>query len=109
MTESVGARRSPRAPVSVIITVLNEALHIERCIESLRWADQVFVVDGGSTDNTVTLAQTKGATVVSHLWVGYAGQKNWALLNLPLRNDWVLFLDADEVVTPELGREIARV
>src|SRR5947209_9327150 len=86
------------APVSVIITVLNEALHIERCIESLRWADEVFVVDGGSTDDTVKMAGGRGAAVFANMWVGYAAQKNWALLNLPLKNDWVLFLDADEVV-----------
>src|SRR5207247_7499596 len=63
----------------------------------------------GSKDDTVSLAQSKGAVVVSHPWAGYAVQKNWALRNLPLRNDWVLFLDADEIVTPELGREIASV
>ena len=109
MTEHAEHVSAVRAPVSVIVTVVNEAIHIERCIESLRWADEVFVVDGGSTDDTVRLAQAKGAAVLSNPWFGYAAQKNWALRNLPLANDWVLFLDADEVVTPELGREIARV
>ncbi len=109
MTEH-GQRVLPgRVPVSVIITVMNEAIHIERCVDSLRWADEVFVVDGGSTDDTVSLARATGAAVFSNPWVGYAAQKNWALLNLPLRHDWVLFLDADEVVTEELGRDIERV
>ena len=109
MTERTEPVPSARVRMSAIITVKDEAIHIERCIESLRWADEIFVVDGGSTDNTVSLAQARGATVLSNPWVGYAAQKNWALLKLPLRNDWILFLDADEVVTRELRREIARV
>ncbi len=101
--------RTARVPVSVVITTLNESIHIGRCIGAVEWADQVFVVDGGSTDDTVALAQGRGAVAVSNPWRGYAAQKNWAVQNLPFRNDWVLFLDADEVASPELAHEIASV
>jgi glycosyltransferase involved in cell wall biosynthesis len=108
MTANVPSRASTNAaPVSVIITVLNEAIHIGRCINALRWADEVFVVDGGSSDATVSIATAHGARVIEHPWAGYAAQKNWALQYLPLRNDWILFLDADEIVTPTLAEEIS--
>jgi glycosyltransferase involved in cell wall biosynthesis len=73
------------------------------------WADQRFVVDAFSTDKTVVIAQSLGAEVFMHEWTGYSDQKNWALENLPIQNDWVLFLDADERVSPELAVEIQQV
>jgi glycosyltransferase involved in cell wall biosynthesis len=105
MTDTIRAG----ANLSVIITALNEAIHIGRCVKSVVWAAEVFVVDGGSTDETMRIARDSGAEVVAHGWMGYAAQKNWALENLPLHNDWVLFLDADEVVPPELAQEIMTV
>jgi glycosyltransferase involved in cell wall biosynthesis len=89
----------------VVIPARDEELHIERCIESARDLGPVFVVDSGSEDRTVELARAAGATVVEHPWEGYAAQKNWALDNLP-ESDWVLFLDADELLTPEGRKEI---
>jgi glycosyltransferase involved in cell wall biosynthesis len=94
--------------LSTIILTLNEAGHIRRCIESLRPLDgNVFVVDSFSTDRTVEIARELGAQVVQNAWQGlYAIQFNWALDNLPIKTDWVLRLDADEYLSPELIEEI---
>ena len=97
-----------RVPVSVLVPVRCERANIERCLESLAWADEVFVVDSQSDDGTAEKAEEMGATVVQFHFNGtYPKKKNWALENLPLRNEWVLIADADEVVTQELRDEIA--
>lgn len=99
----------PAVPLSVIVPVKNEAQNLRRCLPALAWADEVFVVDSQSTDDTDEVAAEHGATVVQfHFNGSYPKKKNWALENLPLRNDWVLIVDADEVVIPELAEEIAR-
>jgi glycosyltransferase involved in cell wall biosynthesis len=94
--------------LSTIILTLNEAIHIRRCIDSLRPLDgNVFVVDSFSTDHTVEMARELGAQVYQNAWPGlYSIQFNWALDNLPITTDWVLRLDADEYVCPELIDEI---
>jgi glycosyltransferase involved in cell wall biosynthesis len=98
-----------RAPVSVIVPVRNEAANLERCLPALEWADEVFVVDSQSTDATAEVARRHGAQVVQFQFNGsYPKKKNWALESLPFRNEWVLIVDADEVVVPELAEEIAR-
>lgn len=94
-------------PISVVIPVLNEEANLPDCLASVRFADEVFVVDSGSTDRTVEIAETAGAKVVQFRFQpGGPRKKNWALDNLPFRNEWVLLLDADERVTPELEAEI---
>ena len=100
------SRAGPRpAPVSVIVPVKNEAGNLRRCLPALAWADEVFVVDSQSRDETDEVAAEFGATVVQFHYGGtYPKKKNWALDNLPFRNDWVLIVDADEVVVPELAR-----
>ena len=90
--------------VSVIVITLNEAAHIEACLQSVAWADDVLVVDSGSTDGTPALARAKGARVIERGWPGYSEQKNFAATEA--RHDWVLSVDADERVTPELAAEI---
>jgi glycosyltransferase involved in cell wall biosynthesis len=96
-----------RARVSVIVPVKNEAGNLHRCLSALTWADEVFVVDSQSQDETVEIAGRLGATVVQfHFNGSYPKKKNWSLANLPFRNDWVLIVDADEVVGPELANEI---
>jgi len=94
--------------ISVIILTYNEAIHIQRCLENVRpWVQDVFVVDCLSTDDTQAIATELGAKVVQHAWPGtQAAQFNWALDNLPIRTDWVLRLDADEYLCPELIDEI---
>lgn len=98
-----------KARVSVLVPVKNEAENLRRCLPALDWADEVFVVDSASTDATVAVAEGLGATVIPFEFNGtYPKKKNWALDNLPFRNEWVLIVDADEVVVPELAEEIAR-
>ena len=92
------------APLSVTIITRNESAHIEACLASVDWADERLVVDCGSTDDTVALAARAGARVVAHDWPGYAAQKNFAASHAV--HDWILSIDADERVTPELAREI---
>jgi glycosyltransferase involved in cell wall biosynthesis len=97
-----------KAPVSVIVPVKNEAENLTRCLPTLAWADEVFIVDSQSTDRTAEVAAEHGATVVQFHFNGtYPKKKNWALDHLNFRNEWVLIVDADEVVIPELAREIA--
>lgn len=94
--------------LSVIIITKNEAKHIVGCLESVAFADEFIVVDSGSTDNTVELARDFGARVeTTSDWPGFGPQKNRAL-DLAT-GDWVLSIDADERVTPELAREIQAV
>lgn len=94
--------------LTVIILTRDEARHIARAIESVRdLASQIWVVDSGSTDRTVEIAEALGARVLTHPWRNYATQFNWALDQLPPGTGWVMRLDADEVVTPALQAEIA--
>jgi glycosyltransferase involved in cell wall biosynthesis len=93
--------------LSVILITKNEAANIRACLESVAWADEIIVVDSGSTDNTVDIAKELGAQVHSHDWPGFGLQKNRALAYAS--KDWVLSLDADERVTPELRAEIETI
>lgn len=94
-------------PLSVVILTHNEAHNLPDCLASVRgWAGELFVVDSGSTDETVKIAQAAGATVLSHPFENYAKQRNWAQENLPFHHEWLLHLDADERVTPQLQRAI---
>lgn len=91
--------------ISVIIITKNEAAHISECLASVAFADEIIVVDSGSTDNTCELAKAFGAkVVVSDDWPGFGPQKNRALDLATC--DWVLSVDADERVIPELAQEI---
>lgn len=99
-----------KVPVSFIIPTRNEERNIRGAIESvIEWAGEVLVLDSFSSDRTVSLAQEMGAGVAQRRFDTFAAQKNWALDNLPLRNEWVFFLDADERVTPGLRDEMAAV
>src|SRR4051812_11050137 len=94
--------RARSVPVSVIVPVKNEAENLRRCLPALAWADEVFVVDSQSTDATDLVAREHGARVVQFHFNGtFPKKKNWALDNLPFRNEWALIVDADEVVVPE--------
>ncbi len=93
-------------PISCFIIALNEADRIGATIRSVRgWVDEVVVVDSGSTDGTVALAEAEGARVVYNAWPGFGQQKRFA--EEQCRNGWLLNLDADEVITPELAAAIA--
>ena len=93
--------------ISATIITLNEERHIGDALASLAWADEIVVVDSGSTDRTVEIARGYTDRVVETDWPGYAAQKNRAAAEAA--NDWILSLDADERVTPELERSIAGV
>ncbi len=94
-----------RIPISVFIIAQNEEDRIGQAIAScIHWADEVIVIDSGSTDQTITVAQCSGARVLHNDWNGYGLQKRFG--EDQCRNDWILNIDADEVVTPELRDEI---
>ena len=93
--------------ITAIILTYNESLHIERAIRSLKpFADQILVVDSGSTDGTTQIAQDLGAEIHTHPFVNQAKQFQWALDTQPIRGEWVLRLDADEIIEADLAQEI---
>jgi glycosyltransferase involved in cell wall biosynthesis len=94
-------------PVTVTIITLNESRHIAAAIDSAAWADEILVVDSGSTDDTVSIATAKGVRVMSRTWPGYVDQKNYAAS--VASHDWILSLDADERVTPPLAAEVRTI
>lgn len=97
-----------KLPITIIIPAKQEAKNIGPCLESLTWADQVYVVDSHSTDGTVEIAEKMGATVVQFDYDGgWPKKKNWAIRNLNICNDWIFIVDADERVPDELRNEIA--
>lgn len=94
-------------PISVIIPVRNDARNLRSCLESLRGVGEIYVIDSQSADETVEIARSFGAKVVQfHYRGGWPKKRQWALDILPLAYEWVLLLDADECLTPELGAEI---
>jgi glycosyltransferase involved in cell wall biosynthesis len=100
---------SARVPVSVIVPIKNEAGNLPRCLGCISWADEIFVVDSQSTDNSIEIAQQFGARVVQFQFNGtWPKKKNWALENLPFRNEWVFILDADEALPPAAEQEFAK-
>jgi glycosyltransferase involved in cell wall biosynthesis len=90
--------------LSVVLITLNEEANLARTLESVRWADEIIVVDSGSTDRTVEIARGYGAKVFVEQWKGFAAQKNSAIDKAT--SDYILSLDADEEVTPELSARI---
>jgi len=99
-----------KVPISVIIPTRNEEMNICQCLESVKWADEIFVVDSESRDRTAEIAKGYTDNVVIFRWNGkWPKKKNWSLEKLPLSHEWVLFLDADEQATPELAEEIRKV
>ena len=96
-----------REPLSVLVPTKNEETNLRACLETVRWAEEIVVVDSGSRDRTVSIAREMADRVLEHEYVNSAAQKNWALPQLTHR--WVLIVDADERVTPALRAEIERV
>jgi glycosyltransferase involved in cell wall biosynthesis len=104
-TTSSGASLD-RPTLSVAIITLNEEANIRRTLESVKWADEIVIVDSGSTDRTCEIAREYGAKVFVEPWKGFAAQKNSALDKCT--SDWILSLDADEEVSAELTDELGR-
>jgi glycosyltransferase involved in cell wall biosynthesis len=99
----------PRPPVSVVILTRNEEGNITECVGSCAWCDDVHVLDSGSTDWTVDMATSAGATVHANRFESFGQQRNWAIDHIPMKHDWVFHLDADERFTGDLVREMHRV
>jgi len=87
--------------ISVIILTRNEENDLPRCLEALRWCEDVHVVDSLSTDRTVLIARQHGATVHEHPFSSFGAQRNWSLDHCGPKHSWILFLDADEVANPK--------
>lgn len=98
-------------PLAVLVPVKNEQSNIVECLRHVQWAQQIAVVDSHSTDLTVPLSQAMGAEVYQFQYSkeGWPKKKNWALESVPWRHEWVLIVDADELITPSLAAEIVDV
>lgn len=94
---------------SILILTLNEADNIEACLDSLAWADDVVVLDSFSSDETVAIAEAKGARVVQRKFDDFGSQRNYALDSINFKHDWVFHLDADERFNPDLQGDCERV
>jgi glycosyltransferase involved in cell wall biosynthesis len=112
-TASSHAAQSPApslgcaVPVSVVVLTKNEERNLRGCLESVAgWCREIFIVDSGSDDATIPIAEHYGAAIVAHPFESHTKQWNWALTHLPFCCEWVLCLDADQRVTPELRAEI---
>jgi glycosyltransferase involved in cell wall biosynthesis len=102
-----GTLSTGKLPVSVIVATRNEAKNLPRCLQALKDVGEIYVVDSQSTDDTVEIARSHGARVVQfHYRGGWPKKRQWAMDTLPLACDWILLLDADEVLTPQLAEEI---
>lgn len=112
-SEAINAHGSPsftvgaKAAVSVMIFTLNEETHLPSCLAALEWADDVIVVDSFSTDRTEDICHERGVRFFQNRFEGFGTQRNWALENVAPLHPWILILDADERVTPELAIELA--
>lgn len=95
--------------LSIVFITKNEEFHIGNAIDNVRdVAEEVFVVDSGSTDRTVEIAKAKGAQVLFHSFEGFGAQWNWALDNCPIKSAWTMKMDPDERLTEELKEEICQ-
>ena len=95
--------------VAVLILTYNEERHIARALSSVRdFACETYIIDSFSTDRTVEFALAAGARVLTNKFVTQSQQFDWAMRKAPISSDWVMRLDADEIITPELGAEIQR-
>src|ERR1700719_3893696 len=93
--------------LAIVILTHNEADNLPRCLESIAGFGEIVVVDSGSDDGTQEIARSAGVGLYEHPFQAFGQQRNWALENCDLKNEWVLFLDADEVATPEFRQAFA--
>ena len=97
----------PQTKLTVLIPTYNCQVHLRECLDSVKWADEIFIVDSFSTDNTLDLCREYGARIIQHEYIQSAKQKNWAIPQCA--HEWVLQIDTDEVLEPALREEIAAV
>ena len=104
------SNQEKKVPLSLFIPCKNEEANIERCLKSVDWIEEKFVIDSQSKDRTIEIAELLGAKVVQFDYKGgWPKKKNWALENLPFSNEWVLIIDADECLPPEAEEEIRKI
>ena len=107
MTYSIKQTSSSPPNLTVMILTFNEQQHLQRCLESIKGiANRIIIIDSQSTDLTQKIALDFGTEFYINPWINYAKQFNWGLDNTNINSEWVMRLDADEVVTPELAKEI---
>jgi glycosyltransferase involved in cell wall biosynthesis len=100
----------PEIPITVVIPIKNEAVNLPGCLDKLRFFAHVVVIDSGSSDESAEIARQHGAEVLLFEWNGqFPKKRNWCLRTYDFQTEWVLFLDADEQVTPEFVREVSEV
>jgi glycosyltransferase involved in cell wall biosynthesis len=106
----LNSQNKTKVPLSLFVPCKNEEANLGRCLESVAWVEDKFVVDSRSTDQTIEIAEELGAKVVQFEYKGgWPKKKNWALQNLPFAHEWVLILDADECLPPEAEEEIRMI
>ena len=99
-----------KVPITILIPVKNEEANLPRCLDCIRWADEVFIVDSQSTDKSVEIAEAWGAKVFDFKFNGrWPKKRNWALETLPFSHEWIFILDADEVLPPEAEEEFRNI
>jgi len=99
-----------KLPISAIVITLNEEKNMADCLGSIHgWVDEIFVVDSGSTDRTIELAKRYTDKICHHEFENFAAQRNWAQDTLPIKNEWVLHLDADERVSAKLAEDLKQI
>ena len=94
--------------ITAVVLTLNEENNIRQCLSHLTWTDRIVIVDSGSNDKTVEFAREFGCDIYYNLWPGFAAQRNWALDNTNIQTEWIVFIEADEEVTPPMREEICR-
>ena len=95
--------------ISILILTLNEELNLPGCLESVKWSDDIVVLDSFSTDRTIEIAKASGSRVVQIKFDNWASHQNWAMENIFFKHDWVFYLDADERMTDDLRAEITAI
>lgn len=95
--------------ISVLVLTKNEQQDLPGCLASVSWSDDIHVYDSFSTDNTVAIAETAGATVTQRTFDNWSAHQNWGLQNIEFKHPWVFYIDADERMTPELARAVQAI
>jgi glycosyltransferase involved in cell wall biosynthesis len=96
-------------PVSILILTLNEEMNLPDCLQSVKWSDDIVVLDSYSTDRTVQIAEEFGARVVQRRFDNWSAHQNWALEQIAFKHPWMFYLDADERMTEELTQELLAI